>query len=210
MSEVLHRIVVGVFFLVAAACVVLTYVGIEAYIESGRSVYGDAKKATGYQWKRTSCDELFSVMLPSPAPYSLSSRSAQLCEIAKSNRIPPIGLKSVIDESRAGGSNGSGSTDMAADSAMGLLVKIGANLARRLPELEERYKPHQREVAYMWLFFPGIAGGIGCFFYARRYTPTLFAVAKGRFEHIMFGKNRYSDAFDGFVKKARNERGHGK
>jgi hypothetical protein len=199
-SEGLHRIVLLVIFLLTVACLYLTYIGIDTYLESGRSVYGDWRTATGYQWKVESCSDLFRGLFPSPMPSDLRNRSDELCETARNSHVPPVAVKSVIADSRSAQHDGSrlGVGPDAHDS-QALLSEVQASLVRRLPELRAHYRPLQREVACMWLFFPGVLGGLGSCFYARKYTPGLFAVIKKRFENIMFGRNKYSDNFDDFI-----------
>jgi hypothetical protein len=205
-SENLHRVLLSVAFLLALSCLFLTYLGIDTYIESGRSLLGDKKTTTGYQWKGGSCDDLFTEFLPEPAPPALRDRSTEVCRIARSRDIPPMALKSVIgkalyaDESSAAALTGS-------DLSQSFLMEVRASLVRQLPRLEQQHKWYRRTVSFMWLFFPGALGAIACFFYARRCTPVLFAIIKRRFEHIMFGRNRYSDAFDNLIKvnKKRSE-----
>jgi|WetSurSiteA1Bulk_404760.scaffolds.fasta_scaffold44480_1 hypothetical protein len=199
-SEALHRCVLLLIFLLTVSCLYLTYVGIDTYVESGRSVYGDARTATGYQWKKRSCDELFRGVFLSPVLPSVHDGSHELCEVARNGHVPPVALKSLIEELRSP-QHDSDRPGMGRDAhtSQVLLSEVRARFVRRLPELRAHYRPHQCEVACMWLFFPGILGGLGSYFYARRYTPALFAVIKKRFENIMFGRNRYSDNFDNFI-----------
>jgi hypothetical protein len=199
-SEALHRCVLLLILLVTVSCLYLTYIGIDTYVESGRSVYGDAKTATGYQWKARSCDELFRGILPSPVPSLLRDGFDELCEIARNGHVPPVALKSLIEESRyAQHDDDRPGVGLDAQVSRVFLSEVRASLVRRLPELQAHYRPHRREVACMWLFFPGVLGGLASYFYGRRFTPALFAVIKRRFENIMFGRNKYSDNFDNFI-----------
>jgi hypothetical protein len=197
-SEAVHRCVLLLIFLLTVSCLYLTYIGIDTYAESGRSVYGDMKTAIGYQWKEGSCVELFRGVFPSPVPSLLRDRSDELCKMARNGHVPPVALKSLIEESRSAPHDDEG-VGPDAQASRAFLFEVRASLVRRLPELQAHYRPHQRDVACMWLFFPGILGGLGSYFYARRYTPALLAVIRKRFENIMFGRNKYSDNFDNFI-----------
>src|SRR5512139_1975643 len=83
-SENLHRVVLSIVFLMALFCLFLTYLGIDTYIDSGRSLFGDARTATGYRWKEGSCDALFAGFLPEAVPPALRDRSIEICRIARS------------------------------------------------------------------------------------------------------------------------------
>jgi hypothetical protein len=202
-SEGLHRIVLVVVLLFSVSCLFLTYIGIDTYIESGRSVYGDGRTAVRFQWKKESCNELFRGVLPSRVPPSLRRRTDEICEIARSRHLPPIALMPVIQEFRSAGSADPLTSEGNFERHRVLLEGVRVGLTRRLPELETEYGRHQREVSCMWLFFPGVIGAVFSYSYARRRTPLLFAVIKRRFENIMFGRNKYSDAFDNFTGRKR-------
>lgn len=198
-GENLHRALFSLLFLATLSCLFLTYLGIDTYIDSGRSFFGDTRTATGYQWKEGSCEMLFSGYLFEPVAPTLHDRAAEICGIARSHRIPPVALKAVIGkapytlEDRVAAGRGP-------DLTQSLVMEIRAGLMRELPRLEQKSRRHHRMVSYMWFFFPGALGAVACYYYARRFTPVLFAVIKRRFERIMFGRNRYSDAFDNLIK----------
>ena len=197
-SETLHRAVLSVAFLLSIFCLFLTYLGIDTYIESGRSLFGDTRTSIGYQWKEDSCDLLFRGYLSDQAPQRLRDRSADICRIARNRDLPPIALKSVIGKApyAAESTVASGGGHDVTESFMN---EVRASLTRQLPMLESLHAGHRRMISYMWFFFPGVLGVIGCYFYARRSTPALFAVITRRFEHIMYDRNRYSDAFDNLI-----------
>ena len=206
MDEAVHTGVVTMFLLVSSICLVFTYIGIDTYIESGRSVYGDARTSVGYQWKSRSCGEVFRVLFPTPPSSLPGTRMSEVCAIARSSGVPPVCLRSIVDEVRLSFADtfaDGGERREVPDRALVLLGETRATLVRRLSELEGRYRRQAREVSCMWLFFPGVIGFIAAYFYARRFTPAMFDRAKTRFSSIMFGRNRYSDAFDSFVGKKR-------
>ncbi len=62
------------------------------------------------------------------------------------------------------------------------------------------YVPYQKRISYMWDFVFALAGTIIAYFYAKSCAPVLFAATRRRFEHMLFGKNRYDDAWQSFIK----------
>jgi hypothetical protein len=204
-SETLHRVFLTLAFLLALLCFFLTYLGVDTYIDSGRSLFGDTRTAIGYQWKKESCDVLFDGYLSEPVTSALREQAVRICGIARSHNIPPVALRAVIgkapytSEDRIVAGRG-------ADLTQSLVMEIMAGLKRDLPRLEQQSRRYRRMVSCMWFFFPGALGAVACYYYSRRFTPVLFAVIKRRFERIMFGRNRYSDAFDELIKLNKKQR----
>jgi hypothetical protein len=192
-GETLHRIVVGVWLLAVLAFFYFTYVGIDTYIESGRSLMGDSRTAIRYQWKSSSCNSLFQGLVPS----SLPAAADELCTTARTHGVPPLALKTFVDDEI----RMSGRTDQPFKAEA--LTSIRTVFLGKLPELERQYSRHYREVRYLWFFFPLVVGFVGLFYYARSFAPVLFGRAKDRFEKIMFGKNKYFSNWDKFLKQNR-------
>jgi hypothetical protein len=143
---------------------------------------------------------VFDGVLPGPLPSLYRDRMIEICGVSRSRGIPPIGLRSVIDAVRSS-SPGGWKSQKSAEMTLAFLSGTKAALVRRLPELEDRYGRQARRVSCAWFFFPGLVGSFAVYFYARRFTPVLLDRAKKRFDGLMFGRNRYSDAFESFIGK---------
>jgi hypothetical protein len=192
----------ALLFAITVASGLLTYVGIDAYLNSGRSVYGDTKITTGYQWKETSCSDLWREIVAPSGPPALKDESLALCRLAKDNRLPPLALRGIIEKERSVTvGNGPRAVVLAPSLALELLGKCRAALTMELPKLQSVYGRYRVKVAGLWFFFVVVAGALASYYYARRFTPVLFDLAKDRVNKIMFGQNKYSDAFDGFLGK---------
>jgi hypothetical protein len=199
MGEGFHRALLAVLFLATISCAFLTYCAIDTYLDSGRSLFGDTRTTTGYLWKKGSCDDLFRGYLSEPLPSVLHDRSHEICALARDRGIPPVALKPLIGKAPYATERRVAEAG-ASDVMQSLVREVKASLLRQLPDLEARHRDYRRTVSFMWLFFPAVLGAIASYVYARSHTPALFAIIKARFEHIMFGRNRYSDAFDNLIK----------
>jgi hypothetical protein len=198
-GKTLHRIVVGVWFLAVVSFLYFTYVGIDTYIESGRSLMGDSRTAIRYEWKPASCSSLFNGLFPS----SLPAEADELCTTARAHGIPPLAVKPFIDdEITMSGLTGKPLEAVAANAS---LTRMRTVFLGKLPALEKHYSQHYRDIRGMWFFFPLVMGSVGLYYYARSFTPILFGRAKDRFERVMFGKNKYFSNWDKFLKQNRSE-----
>ena len=199
MGEILHRAIVGAWFLAVLAFLYFTYVGIDTYIESGRSLMGDSRTAIRYQWKAESCSGLFEGLFSS----SLPAEADELCTTARIHGIPPLALKTFVDDEIVTSGRTGGLLEAAV--ARESLTKMKPVFLGKLPELEKQYSRHYREVRWMWFFFPFVAASVGLYYYARSFTPILFGRMRDRFERIMFGKNKYFSNWDKFLKQNRSQ-----
>jgi hypothetical protein len=197
-GELLHRIVVGVWFLAVLAFLYFTYVGIDTYIESGRSLMGDSRTSIRYQWKPSSCSSVFSSLFPS----SLPAEADELCTAARVHGVPPLVLKTFVDDEvrMSGRANGPLGEAVGNES----LTRLRTVFLGKLPALEKQYGQHYRDIRGMWFFFPFLLGSVGLYYYARSFSPILFGKAKNRFEKVMFGKNKYFSDWDKFLKQNRS------
>ena len=198
-GEAWHRVFL---LLISAATLISLIMGIEGakvYIDSNRSVLRDVSTSTGYIWKKESCKDLYRIVAESTDPGPDSAAMEELCETARKNGLPPLSLRSIIEEHLAASSEGP-SRPKDAGRVRAILQASKKQLIDELPALAAHFRPYQRQVAYMWLFIPAFAFGIGAYFYARFFAPVLFAGAMKRFERIMFGKSRYGDMWETFIR----------
>lgn len=193
MHETIHRCLLFALFSFVLLTGVLGALGTISYVDSGRSVMGDLSTSTGYIWKQGSCDELFSNL--SARESESRKQTTELCDLARANALPPASLKAIVDaEFREQKGDGHVSQSSA------VLARCRAEFIRELPSLQAFYKPYQKRVAYMWLFIPALIGAVGGYYYARSWAPVLFAGVRGRFARLVFGKNRYDDAWQSFIR----------
>jgi hypothetical protein len=197
MGEGLHRIVVGMVFLATLAFLFFTYIGIDTYIDSGRSLMGDSRSSVRYQWKTSSCDDLFQQAPKTPLPPEVQD----LCNTARMHNVPPLAIKSIIDERVK--TEGLQQRPLEAKAAEEFFDGVKRSLLEGLPALQKRYAGHYRDIRGMWFFFPFVAGALGLYYYSRFFTPVLHDKVKLRFEKVMFGKNKYLANWDKFLKQNR-------
>jgi hypothetical protein len=205
MREAWHRVFLLFVSLATLACLAMGVNGANVYIDSGRSILKDVSTSTGYIWKGGSCGDLFRAVATSPGSGPSFGAMSELCEIAKKNGLPPVSVRSIIDEQRAARSPGDHSPTGDPGRVRAILWESKKQLLRDLPALTAHFGPYQRQIARMWLFIPALAGGIGIYFYARFFTPVLFASSMRHFNRIMFGKNKYSDMWETFIKPRKRQ-----
>ena len=161
----------------------------------------DISSSTGYIWKKGSCDELFRAVPVSPQGGLVEDEERHICDMARENNLPPLTLKTIIDPRLSYLSLGShGTCAIDTGKAHLLLRETKAELVRELPELKAFYEPYQRRIFGMWLFIPALAGLVVCYFYAKSCTPVLFKIVKRRCERALFGKSKYDDLWQSFIK----------
>ncbi len=164
----------------------------------------DISSSTGYIWKKGSCDELFRAVPVSPQGGPVEDEARQLCDMVRDNRLPPLTLKAILDSRLSNlGLSSHGTRAIDTGKARLLLRETKAELVRELPELKAFYEPYQRRVFRMWLFVPALAGLFVCYFYAKSCTPVLFKILKRRCERALFGKSKYDDLWQSFIKPKR-------
>ncbi len=205
MGEAWHRVLLLFISLATLASLVMGVEGATLYIDSGRSVLKDVSTSTGYIWKKGSCGDLFRAVATSPGSGPSFGAMSAVCELARNNNLPPISLRSIIDEQLAAGSPGNHSPTGDQVRIQAILRESKKQLLRDLPALTARFGPYQRRVACMWLFIPALAGGIGAYFYARFFTPVIFASSMRHFNRIMFGKSKYGDMWETFIKPKKRQ-----
>ena len=159
----------------------------------------DVSTSIGYIWKKESCRDLYRIVAESTDPGPNSAAMEELCETARKNDLPPVSLRSIIEEQLAASSEGP-SRPKDPGRIRAILEESKKQLIHELPALAAHFRPYQRQIAYMWLFIPALAGGLGAYYYARFFAPVLFAGAMKRFERIMFGKSRYGDMWETFIR----------
>ncbi len=198
-GEAWHRVFVLLISAATLVCLIMGIKGAKVYIDSDRSVLKDVSVSTGFIWKKESCGDLYRIVAESTDPGPNSAAMEELCETARKNDLPPLSLRSMIEEQLAA-SSVARSRPMDPGRVRATLQESKNRLIRGLPALTAHFRPYQRQIAYMWLFIPALAGGIGAYFYARFFAPVLFAGAMKRFERIMFGKSRYGDMWETFIR----------
>ena len=198
-GEAWHRVFLLLVTLATLVCLIMAINGAKVYIDSNRSVLRDVSTSTGYIWKKESCEDLYRIVAESGESGPNSAAMEDLCETARKNGLPPVSLQSIIEERLAASSEGP-SRPNDPGRVRAILEESKKQLIHELPALTAYFRPYQRQVAYMWLFIPALAFGIGAYFYARSFAPVLFAGATKRFERIMFGKSRYGDMWETFIR----------
>jgi hypothetical protein len=199
--EWIHRCVLFVVSSLVILSMVFGILGANVYLDSGRSFTKDLSTSTGYIWKKGSCDELFrGVSLPleeSPG----ADQTKELCDMARDNHLPPLSLKTIIDaQLRNLTPDKNGRPVIGPGQARAVIRESRAAFIRELPALKAYYEPYQKRVSCMWLFLPALAGSVAAYLYARSCAPVLFAALKRRFERALFGKSRYEDGWQSFIK----------
>jgi len=205
MGEGLHRAVVAIMFLVTVVSLVVTYIGIDAYIESGRSVMGDARTTVKFQWKSASCDDLAASIGSNQLSDDIKTKVNGACTLAKDHLLPPIAIKTLIDSRKPKVAKGENVKVLDEKAALDLIKDVSQELLDTMPKLERRYANYRQEIKGMWFFFLFVIGAGASYFYAKAFTPVLFDRIKGRFEKIMFGKNKYFANWDKFMKQNKPE-----
>lgn len=199
MQESVHRCIVFVLLSLVVVSWGFAIVGVNVYLDSGRSIMRDLSTSTDYVWKEGSCGDLFRGLSASRGSGSLAGQAREVCDLARDNGIPPLALKTIInaggDENRPDGGVFSGDPDRART----FLGECRNELLLKLASLKARYGPYQKRVAYMWFFVPALFGLVGVYYYARSCTPVLFEAGKRRFERLLFGKNKYNEAWQSFI-----------
>ena len=198
-GEAWHRVFLLLVTLATLISLIMGIEGAKVYIDSNRSVLRDISTSTGYIWKKESCKDLYRIVAESRDPGPDSAAMEDLCETARKNGLPPVSLRSVIEEQLAASSEGP-SRPKDPGRIRAILEESKKQLIHELPALTAHFRPYQRQVAYMWLFIPALAFGIGAYFYARFFAPVLFAGVMKRFQRIMFGKSRYGDMWEAFIR----------
>jgi hypothetical protein len=199
MGEAFHRVVLLLLLMAFLACLFMGIEGAKVYVDSDRSVLKDLSTSVGYVWKKESCGDLYRIVAGLKDPGPNSGAMEELCETARKNSLPPLSLRSIIEDQLAASSEAqSRPVDL---KQMGAILKESRKqLLRDLPALTAYFRPYQRKIDYMWLFIPAVACAVGAYFYARFFTPVLFGAACQRFERIMFGKSKVSDMWEEFIK----------
>lgn len=199
MDEAWHRVFLLLVSLITVASLFMGIEGAKVYVDSNRSILRDLSTSVGYVWKKESCRDLYRIVSGLEDLGPNSGAMEELCKTARKNGLPPLSLRAIIEE-QLSASSGARYRPVG-PGRMGVILQESANqLSRDLPALEAHFRPYQRHIACMWLFIPALAGGVGAFFYARFFTPALFAAAMKRFQRIMFGKSKYGDMWDTFVR----------
>lgn len=201
MREWIHRCIFFALSLFVILSMIFGILGANAYLDSGRSIMKDLSTSTGYIWKKGSCDELFRALSMHGEGQPHAGRMRELCNMARDNHLPPLSLKTIIDaqmRNRAPDDNALPVTDPGQVQAV--LLESERAFIGELPVLKAYYEPYQKRVSRMWLFLPALAGAVAAYFYAKSCTPVLFAALKQSFERILFGKSRYEDAWQSFIK----------
>ena len=198
-GEAWHKVFLLLGTFATLVCLIMGIEGVKVYIDSNRSVLGDVSTSIGYVWRKESCKDLYRIVAGSTDPGSNSAAMEELCETARKNGLPPLSLRSIIEEHLAASSEGP-SRPKDPGRVRATLEESKKQLIHELPALTAYFRPYQRQVAYMWLFIPAFAFGIGAYFYARSFAPVLFAGAMKRFERLVFGKSRYGDMWETFIR----------
>jgi len=198
-GEACRRVFLLLILLASLACLFMGIEGAKVYVDSNRSVLKDLSTSVGYVWKKESCRDLYRIAAGSDDPGPNSRAMKELCETARKDSLPPLSLRSIMEDQLAASPGGqSRPVDV---SLMGAILKESKQqLVRDLPALQAYFRPYQRRIAFMWLFIPALACGVSAYFYARFFTPVLFAAAMKRFQRIMFGKSRYNDMWETLIK----------
>jgi len=199
MGEAYHRIFLLFLLLAFLACLFMGVEGAKVYVDGDRSVLKDLSTSVGYMWKKESCRDLYRIVAGSEDPGPNSGAMEELCEAARKNSLPPLSLRSIMEEQLAA-SSGAQSRPVDSKRIAAVLEESKKQLVRDLPALTAYFRPYQRQIAYMWLFIPAVVCAIGAYFYARFLTPVLFGAATTRFERIMFGKSKVNDMWQTFIK----------
>ena len=198
-GEAWHRVFLLLILSAALLFLFMAIFGAMVYVDSNRSVLGDLSASTGYLWKKESCRDLYRIAAGSKGPVPDTGAMDELCETARKNDLPPLSLRTIIEEQRASSGAGTGPVDPGRIET--ILEESKTRLTREIPALVAHFRPYQTRVAYMWLFIPGLIGGIGAYFYGRAFAPVLFAAVMKRFERMLFGKNRYGEMWETFVRQ---------
>jgi hypothetical protein len=205
MGENYHRVVVAVIFLITVVSMVITYVGIDTYIQSGRSVLGDARSTVKFQWKSASCDDLALGIGSSRLSEELKGAVNRVCSLAQEHSLPPFAIKSLIDGRKPKPAKGEQTSLLDEQTALALIADVTKELTDTMPKVKKRYERYRQEIMGMWFFFIFVASAGALYFYSRSFTPILFGKVKARFEKIMFGKSKYFSGWDKFLKQNRPE-----
>ena len=198
-GEAWHRVFLLLVTLATFVSLITGIKGAWVYVDSNRSVLRDVSTSTGYIWKKESCGDLYRIAAESRDPGPDSAAMEELCETAKKADLPPLSLRSIIEEQLAASSEAQ-SRPKDPGRVRAILQESKKQLIHELPGLEAHFRPYQKQVAYMWLFIPALAGGIGAYYYARIFAPLLFAGTMKRFERVLFGKSRYNDMWETFIR----------
>ena len=181
------------------ACLFMGIEGAKVYVDSNRSVLKDLSTSVGYLWKKESCRDLYRIVAGSEDPGPDAGAMEELCETAKKNSLPPLSLRSIMEDQLAA-SSGAQSRPVGVRRMGAILKESKKQLLRDLPALMAYFRPYQRKIDYMWLFIPAVVCAVSAYFYARFFTPVLFVSAMKRFERIMFGKSKVNDMWETFIK----------
>jgi len=181
------------------ACLFMGIEGAKVYVDSNRALLKDLSTSVGYLWKKESCRDLYRIVSGLKDPGPNSGAMEELCETARRNSLPPLSLRSIMEEQLAA-SSGAQSRPVDARRMGAILKESKKQLLHDLPSLTAYFRPYQRKIAYMWLFIPAVVCAVGAYFYARFFTPVLFGAVMRRFERIMFGKSKVSDMWEDFIK----------
>jgi hypothetical protein len=203
MGENYHRVVVAVIFLITAVSMAITSVGVDTYIQSGRSVMGDARSTVKFQWKSASCDDLALGIGSSRLSEDLKGAVNKVCSLAQDHSLPPFAIKILIDGRKPKLAKGEKPVPLDEQAALALVADVTKELTETMPKLEKRYERYRQEIMGMWFFFIFVVSAAALYFYARSFTPILFGKVKARFEKIMFGKSKYFSGWDKFLKQNR-------
>jgi hypothetical protein len=198
LQESLQRCIVFLISAVVLLCWGYAIVGTNVWLDSGRSIMKDLSASTDYVWKTGSCGDLFRDLPEARGNGPHADQAREVCDFARANSIPPLVLKTIIEDHVGKGIKDNGASK-GPDSAKAALSETRADLAGRLETLKPQYGLYRKRVAYMWLFIPAFLGVFAVYYYARSNTPVLFASAKGGIERLLFGKSRYSEAWQSFI-----------
>ena len=199
MGEACHRALLLLVVMVFLASLSMGIEGAKVYVDSNRSVLKDLSTSVGYMWKKESCRDLYWIVAGLKDPGPNSGAMEELCKTARKNGLPPLSLRSIMED-RLAASPGPQSRPVDLKRMAAVLEESMKQLLRDLPALTAYFRPYERQIAYMWLFIPAVVCAIGAYFCARFFTPILFVSAMKRFERIMFGKSKVNDMWEEFIK----------
>ena len=103
-GEAWHRVFLLLVTLATLISLIMGIEGAKVYIDSNRSVLRDVSTSTGYIWKKESCKDLYRIVAESTDPGTDSAAMEGLCETARKNGLPPVSLRSIIEEHLAASS----------------------------------------------------------------------------------------------------------